>query len=87
MLKINKNNLYSRVNTNLINLDKKSYTGVLLKKVILQKNTNLYGSHPFYMGIENGEAFGVFLLNSNAMGRLTSSLVILSQVLFDPHSV
>ena len=38
---------------------------------MLQRNTNLYGSHPFYMGIENGEAYGVFLLNSNAMGRVT----------------
>lgn len=30
---------------------------------------NLYGSHPFYMGLddEDGTAFGVFLLNSNAM--------------------
>ncbi|EFA78629.1 alpha-glucosidase [Heterostelium album PN500] len=32
-------------------------------------NLNLYGSHPFYMELnqESGNAFGVFLLNSNAM--------------------
>ncbi|CAF1496649.1 unnamed protein product [Rotaria magnacalcarata] len=30
-------------------------------------NENLYGTHPFYMVIEpNGEAFGVFIFNSNA---------------------
>ncbi|KAK4877010.1 hypothetical protein RN001_009516 [Aquatica leii] len=32
------------------------------------ENLNLYGSHPFYMVIENsGNTHGVFLLNSNAM--------------------
>ncbi|XP_052750004.1 lysosomal alpha-glucosidase-like isoform X2 [Galleria mellonella] len=32
------------------------------------ENANLYGTHPFYMGIEpGGNAHGVFLLNSNAM--------------------
>lgn len=31
-------------------------------------NTNLYGVHPFYMNIDkHGNAYGVFLLNSNAM--------------------
>ncbi|XP_076109492.1 lysosomal alpha-glucosidase-like [Mytilus galloprovincialis] len=31
---------------------------------------NLYGSHPFLLGIESdGKAFGIFLLNSNAMGK------------------
>lgn len=30
-------------------------------------NENLYGTHPFYISIEeNGQTFGVFLLNSNA---------------------
>ena len=32
-------------------------------------NFNLYGVHPFYINLENdGNANGVFLLNSNAMG-------------------
>ncbi|XP_046559540.1 lysosomal alpha-glucosidase-like [Haliotis rubra] len=31
-------------------------------------NANQYGSHPFVLGIEpNGDAFGIFLLNSNAL--------------------
>ncbi|XP_046402984.1 lysosomal alpha-glucosidase-like isoform X2 [Ischnura elegans] len=33
-----------------------------------KNNTNLYGSHPFYMATEkDGSSHGVFLLNSNAM--------------------
>ncbi|KAM3922289.1 lysosomal alpha-glucosidase-like [Leptodactylus fuscus] len=36
-----------------------------------QKETNLYGSHPFYLALEkDGSAHGVFLLNSNAMDVL-----------------
>lgn len=32
---------------------------------------NVYGSHPFYLLLEKpGYSHGVFLLNSNAMGRL-----------------
>ena len=34
------------------------------------KDTNLYGSHPFYLAIEpDGRTHGVFLKNSNAMGK------------------
>lgn len=36
----------------------------------LQKN--MYGSHPFYLGLEpDGNTHGVFLLNSNAMGKIS----------------
>ncbi|XP_075224728.1 lysosomal alpha-glucosidase-like [Lycorma delicatula] len=32
------------------------------------EDMNLYGSHPFFLGVEEGgDSFGVFLLNSNAM--------------------
>lgn len=35
-----------------------------------QEDTNLYGSHPFYLAMEDGgNAHGFFLLNSNAMGQ------------------
>lgn len=35
-----------------------------------QPDVNLYGSHPFYLALEDGGlAHGVFLLNSNAMGE------------------
>ncbi|PSN56866.1 Lysosomal alpha-glucosidase [Blattella germanica] len=35
-----------------------------------EENTNLYGSHPFYLIMEkSGKSHGVFLLNSNAMGH------------------
>ena len=30
-------------------------------------NQNLYGSHPFYLAMTNGNAYGVFMLNSNGM--------------------
>lgn len=37
---------------------------------VSQPSVNLYGSHPFYMVLEDGgSAHGVFLLNSNAMGK------------------
>nr|KAG8538480.1 hypothetical protein GDO81_022580 [Engystomops pustulosus] len=36
-----------------------------------EKDSNLYGSHPFYLALEkDGSAHGVFLLNSNAMDVL-----------------
>lgn len=38
--------------------------------LFLQESFNLYGAHPFYLLMEEGgNAHGVFLLNSNAMGR------------------
>ena len=39
--------------------------------LIIQVNCNLYGQHPFFIGMEEktGQAYGVFLLNSNAMRK------------------
>ena len=37
---------------------------------VSQYKMNSYGVHPYYMGLEeDGNAYGVFLLNSNAMGK------------------
>lgn len=39
----------------------------------MQENVNLYGTHPFYLAMEEGGiAHGFFLLNSNAMGQSAS---------------
>ena len=42
-----------------------------IMRFILQVNCNLYGQHPFFIGMEEktGQAYGVFLLNSNAMRK------------------
>ncbi|XP_068117960.1 lysosomal alpha-glucosidase-like isoform X2 [Hyperolius riggenbachi] len=42
------------------------------RDLIPRKDANLYGTHPFYLGMEkDGSAHGVFLLNSNAMDVVT----------------
>lgn len=48
---------------------------------------NVYGVHPFYMSLENsGNAHGVVLINSNAMGKFrniinTKDLLIKTHVM------
>ncbi len=46
-------------------------------------NRNLYGTHPFYLSIdEDANALGFFFLNSNAMGKIFIKFVfIFSQLL------
>lgn len=42
----------------------------------LQNGGNLYGHHPFYTCIESdGKSHGVFLLNSNAMGKCKEPII------------
>ena len=43
---------------------------------VLQEGKNLYGSHPFYMAMDDdGKASGFFLMNSNAMGKYIACLL------------
>jgi len=46
---------------------------------MFQDEWNLYGAQPMYMNVESdGNANGVFLLNSNAMGQLLTYLLSIS---------
>lgn len=49
--------------------------------------TNLYGVHPFYLNMEpNGDAHGVFLLNSNAMDIILQPTPAITCVCHAGHS-
>ncbi|CAG0918268.1 unnamed protein product [Notodromas monacha] len=48
-----------------------------------QEKLNLYGSHPFYLSMENtGRSNGVFMFNSNAMGQYCPTLYFGGSQLF-----
>ncbi|KAJ7315883.1 hypothetical protein JRQ81_002045 [Phrynocephalus forsythii] len=60
-----------------LNLDV-NWTKVTLwnRDILPAPSANLYGSHPFYLALEEGGlAHGVFLLNSNAMGKTTGGIL------------
>lgn len=58
--------MYVLYKIEIVYSDEKAFLDI---KYIFQ--TNLYGSHPFYLVVENsGNSHGVFLLNSNPIGML-----------------
>jgi lysosomal alpha-glucosidase len=64
-----KPNIYGlgeRVDSLRLSTDNKTYT-MWNHDNLNTPETNLYGSHPFYLEVRNGISHGVFLLNSNAM--------------------